>query len=75
MSDRLEAVEKARELRPDLILLDIGIPKLNGIEAARRVRQLSPKSRIVFLSQHNDLDVVRAALSTGALAYVHKADA
>jgi DNA-binding NarL/FixJ family response regulator len=74
-SDGSEAVQKAEELKPDLVLLDIGLPKLNGIEAARRIRQLSPSSRIVFLSQNNDLDVVRAALGTGALGYIRKTDA
>ena len=74
-SDGLEAVQKVEELKPDLILLDIGLPKLNGIEAAGRIRQLSPNSRIVFLTQYNDRDVVRAALSTGALGVVHKTDA
>jgi FixJ family two-component response regulator len=57
-----------------LIVLDIGLPKLNGIEAARQIRQLSPSSKIVFLSQNNDLDVVRAAWGTGALGYVYKTD-
>ena len=74
-SDGSEAVQKAKELKPDVVLLDIGLPKLNGIEAARRIRQLSPSSKIVFLSQNNDLDIVQAALSTGALGYVHKTDA
>ncbi len=74
MSDGSEAVQKAADLKPDLIVLDIGLPKLNGIEAARQIRQFSPNSRIVFLSQNNDLDIVRAALSTGALGYVCKAD-
>jgi DNA-binding NarL/FixJ family response regulator len=74
-SDGSEAVQKAEDLKPDLILLDIGLPKLNGIEAARRIRQRSPGSKIVFLSQTSDLDVVRAALGTGALGYVHKTDA
>ena len=73
-SDGLEAVEKAQGLKPDLILLDIGLPKLNGIEAARQIRQLSPSSKIIFLSQNNDLDIVRAALSTGAHGYVRKTD-
>jgi len=73
-SGGLEAVEKARGLKPDLILLDIGLPKLNGIEAARQIRQLSPSSKIIFLSQNNDLDIVRAALSTGAHGYVLKTD-
>jgi DNA-binding NarL/FixJ family response regulator len=73
--DGLEVIQKAEELQPDLILLDIGLPKLNGIEAARQIRQLSPSSRIVFLSQNNDHDVMRAALGIGALGYVHKMDA
>jgi DNA-binding NarL/FixJ family response regulator len=74
-SDGPEAIQKAEELRPDLIVLDIGLPKLNGIEAARRIRQLSAGCKIVFLSAHNDLDIVRAAMSTGAQGYVHKRDA
>ena len=75
VSDGSEAVQKAEELEPDLILLDSGLPKLNGIEAARRIRQLSPNSRIVFLSADNSLDVVQVALSTGAQGYVCKARA
>jgi DNA-binding NarL/FixJ family response regulator len=74
VSDGLEAIQKAEDLKPDLILLDIGLPKLNGIEAARQIRKCSPNSRIVFLSQNNDLAIVRAALSTGALGYVWKGD-
>lgn len=73
--DGLEAVQKAVELKPDLIVLDIGLPKLNGIEAARRIRQFAPNSKIVFLTQNSDLDIVQAALDTGALGYVHKASA
>ena len=71
--DGLEAVEKAKELRPDLILLDIGIPGLNGIEAARRIRKLVPESKIVFLSMEDSADVVREALNLGAMGYVVKA--
>jgi DNA-binding NarL/FixJ family response regulator len=74
-ADGPEAIQKTEEFKPDLIVLDIGLPKLNGIEAARQIRQLSPSSRIVFLSQINDHDVVRAALGMGALGYVHKMDA
>ena len=73
-SDGSEAVQKAEDLKPDLILLDIGLPKLNGIEAARRIQQLSPSSKIIFLSQNNDLGIVRAALSAGARGYVRKTD-
>jgi DNA-binding NarL/FixJ family response regulator len=74
-SDGVEAVQKAEELRPDLILLDIDLPKLNGIEAARRIRQLSPNSKIVFVSVDDSQDVVQVALGTGALGYVDKARA
>jgi DNA-binding NarL/FixJ family response regulator len=75
VSDGSQAVQKAEELKPDLIVLDISLPKLNGIEAARQIRQLSPTSKIVFLSQNNDQEVVRGALGIGALGYVHKIDA
>ena len=74
-SDGSEAVQKAADLKPDLILLDFRLPKLNGIEAARQIRQLSPSSNIIFLSQNSDRDVVSAALGTGALGYVRKIDA
>ena len=74
-SDGSEAVQKAEDLKPDLILLDIGLPKLNGIEAARQIRQRSPSSKIIFLGQNSDLAVIQAALGTGALGYVHKSDA
>jgi DNA-binding NarL/FixJ family response regulator len=74
-SDGMEAVQKAEELLPELILLDIGLPRLNGIEAARQIRKLAPKSKILFLSQESSADVVREALSFGAMGYVVKADA
>jgi len=74
-SDGAEAVRKAAELKPDLIVLDIGLPKLNGIEAAARISELSPGSKILFLSQENDAGTVRAALETGAWGYVHKLSA
>jgi DNA-binding NarL/FixJ family response regulator len=74
-SDGSEAVQKAEALRPDLIVLDISLPELNGIEVARRIRQLSPSSKIIFLSQYKFLDVVQVALSTGALGFVCKTDA
>jgi DNA-binding NarL/FixJ family response regulator len=73
--DGLEAVPKAQELQPDLILLDIGLPRLNGIEAARKIREVSPASKILFLSENRSLDIVEKALSTGASGYVLKADA
>ena len=74
-ADGLEAVQQAQELKPDLILMDIGLPSLNGLEAANRIRQFTPDARIVFLTQNSDRDVRRAALSAGAQGYVLKADA
>ena len=74
-SDGLEAVNKAEELQPDLILLDVGLPTLNGIEAARRIRKLSPKSKILFVSQESSADVVQEALRLGAVGYVAKTNA
>jgi DNA-binding NarL/FixJ family response regulator len=75
VSDGLEAVQKARELQPDLILLDIGLPSLNGIEAARRMRKLSPKSKILFVSENYSMDIARETLAAGGCAYVIKSDA
>ena len=74
-SDGLEAVQKADELQPDLILLDIGLPSLSGIAAARRMRRLCPQSKIVFLSQESSAEVVQEALNLGALGYVVKTHA
>lgn len=75
VSDGLEAVQKAEELQPDLILLDIGLPSLNGIEAARRICNVSPESKILFLSENRSLAVAEEALRTGAGGYVVKSDA
>lgn len=74
-SDGLQAVQKAEELQPDLILLDIGLPTQNGIEAACRISRLVPAAKVLFVSQHNDVDVVTAALSNGAKGYVRKENA
>jgi CheY-like chemotaxis protein len=74
-SDGLEAVHKAEELQPDLIVLDLGLPTMNGIEAARQIRKLAPASKILFLSQESSADVVQEALTSGARAYVLKARA
>lgn len=71
-SDGLEAVQKAVELEPDLILLDISLPSLNGIEAARRIREMVPEAKIVFLSEESSVDVVQEAMSFGACGYVFK---
>jgi DNA-binding NarL/FixJ family response regulator len=75
VSDGLEAVQKAQELQPDLILLDIGLPTLNGIEAARRIREVSPMSKILFVSENRSPDIAEEALGTGAGGYVVKSDA
>jgi CheY-like chemotaxis protein len=73
-SDGLEAIQKATELQPDLILLDIGLPKLNGIKAAPRIGELAKKSKILFWSQDNDAEIVKAALRAGGSGYVIKSD-
>jgi DNA-binding NarL/FixJ family response regulator len=73
-SDGVEAVQKAEEIQPDLILLDIGLPNLNGIEAARRIRRVSPNSKILFVSQETSTDIVRGALASGGSGYVLKTD-
>ena len=74
VGDGLEAVQKA-ELQPDLVVLDVGLPNLNGLEAAKRILQVAPAAKIIFLTTHNDRDLVRAALRDGAKAYVLKTDA
>jgi two-component system, NarL family, response regulator NreC len=72
VSDGLEAVQKAVELKPHLILLDIGLPFLSGFDAARLIRKLAPDSRILFVSQEPGPEVVQEALSLGASGYVVK---
>lgn len=73
--DGLEAVQKAEKLQPDLIVLDIGLSNLNGLEAAKCILQVAPGAKIIFLTSNSDRDVVRAALSAGAQGYVLKIDA
>jgi len=68
--DGLEAVELAERLQPDLVLLDIGLPALDGLKVARRIRELSPKSRILFVSENRSWDIAEEALRTGADGYV-----
>jgi len=74
-SDGLEAIEKAQQLQPDLILLDIGLPKLNGIEAARSIREISPSSKILFVSENRASDLAEEALRVGGNGYVVKSGA
>jgi DNA-binding NarL/FixJ family response regulator len=71
-SDGPEAIEKAKDLTPDVILLDIGLPKLGGIEVARQIRKLVPQSKILFLSGMHDPEIVEEAMGTGASGYVFK---
>jgi two-component system response regulator NreC len=71
-SNGLEAFEKAVELEPDLILLDISLPSLNGIETARRIREMVPEAKIIFLSEESSGDIVKEAMSFGASGYVFK---
>ena len=73
--DGLEAVAQAQQFRPDIILMDIGLPKLNGFEAARQIGALVSSAKIVFLTQETDVDVVREAFNLGGWGYVLKQDA
>src|SRR4051794_7449703 len=67
VSDGLQAVKQSEELQPDLILLDIALPTINGIEAARRIRKHSPRSKILFFSEERSPDIAEEALRTGAV--------
>ena len=70
-----QALELAQNLQPDLILLDIGLPDLNGLEVAQHLARLAPSCGILFLSQHTSSEIVRSSLNCGGLGYVVKADA
>lgn len=74
-SDGLEAIEKVETQHPDAVLMDIGLPKLDGIQAARRILKLSPESKILFVSQESRADVVKEAMGIGACGYVVKMQA
>ena len=75
VDDGPEAIDAAARLAPDLILLDIALPSLTGIEVARRLRAIVPNSRILFLSAHISPAIVEAGLAAGAHGYVVKMDA
>ena len=70
-----EAVQKAIELKPHIVLIDVGMPELNGLEATRRIKEVLPQTEIVILSVHDSEQTVREAVSSGARGYVVKADA
>jgi len=71
-SDGLEAVAKARRLQPDVVLLDVQMPNLNGLAAAVQIRSTAPNSKILFLSQNTDPDIVQSAMRDGAAGYLFK---
>lgn len=70
--DGFTAIQKASELTPDVLVLDIGLPDMSGIEVAQRIMEMAPKTRIVFLTENTTRDIVRDALLTGAQGYVVK---
>lgn len=72
--DGLEAFEKAVELRPDVVVLDIGMPVMNGLQAAIKIREQSPGSHIVFVTQTRDHLLMEAAREVGAAGYILKTD-
>jgi len=74
-ADGAEAIKMAAKLNPDLVLLDVGLPIVNGVEAAAKIRAVAPNAKLMFLTQYDSPDFVRAALRAGALGYVLKVDA
>jgi CheY-like chemotaxis protein len=75
VADGLEAIQKAQELQPDLLLLDVGLPGISGIEVVRHTRKISPATKILIVSQESSADVVEEAFRAGAGGYVVKTDA
>jgi DNA-binding NarL/FixJ family response regulator len=73
VGDGRELLAEAERLHPDVIVLDVTMPRLDGIEAARQLRRSQRPARLVFLTVHEDADFARAALDTGGLGYVVKA--
>lgn len=72
VSDGRQAVQRTKELRPDLVLLDISLPTLNGIEAARLIRTCAPETKILFVSVYDTFDFAAAAFRAGGQGYVIK---
>ena len=73
--DGLTAIQKTSELKPDVVILDIGLPDISGIRVAQQIRDMAPNIRILFLSENTAPNIVRAALCTGAQGYVVKSSA
>ena len=73
-ADGEEAIEKATELQPDLILMDVAMPKMNGIEAAKRIRDSAPNSKILFFSVETSDELAEAALAAGGQGYIVKSE-
>jgi len=73
-SDGVEAVEKASKLQPDVVVLDITMPKMNGIEACRIIQQKAPGREVLFVTQHDSPQMMREALAAGARGYVVKSN-
>jgi DNA-binding NarL/FixJ family response regulator len=74
-SDGAEALEKARELNPDVMVLDVTMPRMNGLEACRILRRQAPELEILFVTQHDSPQMMREALEAGARGYVVKSNA
>jgi DNA-binding NarL/FixJ family response regulator len=70
--DGRELLEAAETLRPDVVLLDIGMPSLNGLDAGRRLKKDTPKVKLIYLTMNNDVEYAREALQAGASAFVLK---
>jgi len=73
--DGREAVEKAAQLQPEIVILDIGMPNLNGLEAARQILKVNPQIKILILTLHDSDEMVREALQAGARGFLLKSDA
>jgi len=74
-ADGWEAIRRTEELQPDVILLDINLPKMHGFDVAKQIRRLAPSARLLFMSQESSPDIVREALSLGAQGYIQKVSA